>query len=196
MARELKQIICEELRSRFTQLDGCVLIDHRGLDSEQTQDLRCTLREKGVQMNVVPNRLAKRVLLDLGAPSDFCDLIRGPTAILFGGEGAFVASKSIMNWRRKNKDLAEIRGGMFEGETLSPDDVKRLADIPEPEVLRSTIAGMFVAPMTHLASCAKSLTSHFAGCVEAKAGAGAGSSEGTGADSSEAEAGSSEASGD
>ena len=58
MAKELKQIICEELRSRFTQLDGCVLIDHRGLDSEQTQDLRCTLREKGVQMNVVPNRLA------------------------------------------------------------------------------------------------------------------------------------------
>ncbi len=177
MAKELKQIICEELRGRFTQLDGCVLIDHRGLDSEQTQDLRCTLREKGVQMNVVPNRLAKRVLLDLGAPSDFCDLIRGPTAILFGGEGAFVASKSIMNWRRKNKDLAEIRGGMFEGETLSPDDVKRLADIPEPEVLRSTIAGMFVAPMTHLASCAKSLTSHFAGCVEAKADSGSGSSE-------------------
>ena len=192
MAKELKQIICEELRSRFTQLDGCVLIDHRGLDSEQTQDLRCTLREKGVQMNVVPNRLAKRVLLDLGAPSDFCDLIRGPTAILFGGEGAFVASKSIMNWRKKNKDLAEIRGGLFEGEALSPDEVKRLADIPEPEVLRSTIVGMFVAPMTHLASCAKSLTSHFAGCVEA------GSSEAGSSEAGSSEAGSSEveASGD
>ena len=195
MAKELKQIICEELRSRFTQLDGCVLIDHRGLDSEQTQDLRCMLREKGVQMNVVPNRLAKRVLLDLGAPSDFCDLIRGPTAILFGGEGAFVASKSIMNWRKKNKDLAEIRGGMFEGETLSPDDVKRLADIPEPEVLRSTIAGMFVAPMTHLASCAKSLTSHFAGCVEAGCSE-ADSTTDSSTGSSEGEAGSSEASGD
>ena len=178
MAKELKEIICEDLRSRFKQLDGCVLIDHRGLDSEQTYDLRCALREKGVQMNVVPNRLARRVFLDLGAPSDFCDLIRGPTAILFGGEGAFVASKSIMNWRKKNKDVAEIRGGLFEGEALSPDDVKRLADIPEPEVLRSTIAGMLVAPLTHLASCAKSLTSHFAGCVEAKAGSSeAGSSE-------------------
>ena len=195
MARELKEIICEELKSRFKQLDGCVLIDHRGLDSEQTQDLRCVLREKGVQMNVVHNRLVRRVLLDLGAPSDFCDLIRGPTAILFGGEGAFVASKSIMNWRKKNKDVAEIRGGLFEGEALSPDDVKRLADIPEPEVLRSTIAGMFVAPMTHLSSCAKSLTSHFAGCVEAGCSEADSTTDST-TGSSEGEAGSSEASGD
>lgn len=170
MAKELKKIICDELASRFKQLDGCVLIDYRGLDSEQTHDLRCALREKGVQMNVVPNRLARRVFLDLGAPRDFCDLFQGPTAILFGGEGAFVASKSIASWRKKNKDLVSIRGGLFEGETLSAAEVGRLADIPEPQVLRSTIAGMFAAPFTHLASCVRSLTSHFAGCVEAKAG--------------------------
>ena len=177
MSKELKKIICEDLASRLTQLDGCVLIDYRGLDSEKTYDLRCTLREKGVQMNVVPNRLARRVLLELGAPRDFCELFQGPTAILFGGDGAFVASKSIASWRKKNKDLAPIRGGLLEGETLSPEEVGRLADIPEPEVLRSTIAGMFAAPFTYLASCVKGLTSHFAGCVEAKAAEG-GSSEG------------------
>ena len=100
MSKELKKIICEDLASRLRQLDGCVLIDYRGLDSEQTHDLRCALREKGVQMNVVPNRLARRVLLELGAPRDFCELLQGPTAILFGGEGAFVASKSIASRAR------------------------------------------------------------------------------------------------
>ena len=65
MARELKEIICEELRSRFKQLDGCVLIDHRGLDSEHTDDLRRAVRETGLRMNVVPNRLARRVFLEL-----------------------------------------------------------------------------------------------------------------------------------
>lgn len=168
MARELKEIICEDLKSRFRELDGCVLIDYRGLDSEQTDDLRSALRESGVQMNVVQNRLVRRVFADLGMPRGFCDLIRGPTAILFGGEGAFTASKSIAKWRKKHKDLVEIRGGLFEGDVLSPEDVGRLADIPEPEVLRSNIAGLFLSPLTRLASCAQGVTSHFLGCAQAQ----------------------------
>lgn len=168
MAKELKRLVCEDLKSRFHELEGCVLIDYRGLDSEKTHDLRSALRESGVQMNVVQNRLARRVFADLGMPGDFCDLIRGPTAIVFGGEGAFTASKSIAKWRKKNKDLLEIRGGLFEGEVLSPEDVGRLADVPEPEVLRSNIAGLFISPMTRLTSCAQSLTSHFLGCAQAQ----------------------------
>ena len=168
MAKELKKIICKDLKSRFMQLDGCVLIDYRGLDAEQTYDLRCALRQSGVQMNVLQNRLARRVFADLGASGDFCDLIRGPTAILFGGEGAFTASKSIAKWRQKNQNVGEIRGGLAEGEALSPEEVGRLGEIPEPEVLRATLAGLLLSPATYMSSCAQGLVSHFAGCAQAQ----------------------------
>ena len=173
MAKELKTIICSELKHRFLELDACVLIDYRGLNSEETYGLRSALRESGVQMNVLHNRLARRVFADLGAPDDFCDLIRGPTAILFGGEGAFTASKSLVRWRakNKNKEVAAIRGGLFEGEALSVADVGRLAETPEPEVLRSNIVGLFLSPLTYVSSCAKSLVSHLSGCAEAQVAA-------------------------
>ncbi len=168
MAKELKNLICDDLRRAFSDLDGCVLIDYRGLNAEQTVDLRSVLRESGVRMNVVRNRLARRVLAEMGAPDDFCDQLRGPIAVLFGGDGAFTASKGVAKWRKKNRDLAEIRGGLFQGRALTPEDVGRLADIPEPDVLRATLAATFMSPLTHLSSCAQSLVSHLAGCAKAQ----------------------------
>ena len=167
MARELKEIICGDLKEAFADLDGCVLIDYRGLNSEQTADLRAKLAESGVQMNVIPNRLARRVFGELGVGGDFCDLLKGPTAVLFGGDGAFTASKSLSKWKKENEEFAEIRGGLFQGKALSPADVHRLATIPEPDVLRSNILGLFLSPATHISSCAGSLVSHLAGCVKA-----------------------------
>ena len=168
MAKELKQIICEDLRKQFRDVDGCVLIDFRGLNSEQTQDLRDSLRAEGVRMNVVRNRLARRIFDELGAPPEFREFISGPIAVLFGGDGAFTASKGISKWRKKNADLAAIRGGMFQGQVLSPAEVQSLAEIPEPDVLRAQILSMFLSPMSHLSSCAQALLSHFAGCAKAR----------------------------
>ncbi len=167
MARELKQLICEDLKARFQDMDGCVLIDFRGLSAEVTEDLRSTLRQQGVQMNVVRNRLAQRVFSEIGLDDEFNTLLTGPIAVLMGGEGAFTASRGIVNWRKKNKEVAEIRGGFFQGRVLQPADIERLAAIPEPEVLRQQVMSQFLAPLTHMSSCAKSLTAHFAGCVKA-----------------------------
>lgn len=177
MARELKELICEDLKKRFGEIDGCVLVDFRGLNSEQTQDLRDSLRAEGVRMNVVRNRLAQRIFDELGAPPEFKEYISGPTAVLFGGDGAFTASKGLSKWRKKNADLAEVRGGMFQGQALSAADVQRLADIPEPDALRSQILSMFLSPLSHMSSCAQSLVSHLAGCAKAQHEAGGGGDE-------------------
>ena len=131
MAKELKQIICGDLRRIYAEVDGCVLIDYRGLNSEQTESLRSSLREGGVRMNVLTNRLARRV---------------------------------------------------FAGRALSADDVQRLADIPEPEVLRSNLMGCFLSPLTHLSSCAAGLVQHLAGCAKAQAESQGGSDESQGDD--------------
>jgi len=167
MAKELKTIILGQLERRFGDLDGCVLIDYRGLDSEQTQDLRASLRKNGILMNVVQNRLARRIFAERGAPPEFGALLKGPTAVLFGGDGAIVASKTIVQWRKKNKDVAAIKGGYFQGRTLTSEDVESLANMPDQATLRSSALGMFLGPLVHLATATQSLLSHFAGAVKA-----------------------------
>jgi large subunit ribosomal protein L10 len=167
MAKELKKIILGQLEQRFGDLDGCVLIDYRGLDSEQTQDLRASLRKNGILMNVVQNRLARRIFAERGAPPEFGALLKGPTAVLFGGDGALIASKTIVQWRKKNKDLAAIKGGYFQGRALSSQDVESLANTPDQATLRSSALGMFLGPLVYLATATQGLLSHFAGAVKA-----------------------------
>jgi large subunit ribosomal protein L10 len=168
MAKELKEIICKDLESRFSGVDGCVLVNYRGLNSEQTQDLRSSLRQDGVTMSVVQNRLARRVFADQGMAEEFRDLLVGPTAVLVGEDGALTASRLIVQWRQKNKDLLEIKGGLFEGKALSVDEVERLAKIPTKETLQSQIAAAFLAPAVFIASVTQGLLSHFASANKAQ----------------------------
>jgi ribosomal protein L10 len=166
MARELKQIVSKQLKSALGSLDGCVLVDYRGLNSEKTQDLRVSLRKTGIRMAVVPNRLVRRVFEESGAPAEFRKAIRGPTAVLFGSEGAIAASKAIVQWRKKNKDLAAIKGGFFLGKSLGSGDVEHLATIPDAATLRSVAACLLMAPLSYLPSAIQSLVGHFAGSVQ------------------------------
>jgi large subunit ribosomal protein L10 len=168
MSKQLKKFISDAITKRIGDMkDGCVLVDYRGLNSEQTYDLRLELRRGGVRMMVVHNRLARRVFAESKAPEAFQSLFRGPTALLLGKDGALGASKSIVQWRKKNKELAPIKGGLFQGKALSPEDVGRLAQIPDVATLRSQALGYFLGPLTHLATVTASLLSQFAGCVKA-----------------------------
>jgi large subunit ribosomal protein L10 len=171
MARELKTIICEQMAQDLGSLDGCVMINYAGLNSEQTSDLRTKLRDDGVTMRIVHNRLAKRVFGERDdLPGEFTSLFRGPIALLISDESALTAAKSLSNWKKKNKDkeLAAIKGGLFEGKVLSVEDVDELAKIPDKPTLLAQTVGMFLSPVQYLPSAAKSLVSHLAGCAKAQ----------------------------
>lgn len=169
MAKELKTIVAADFRRRLGDVQGGVLIDYHGLNAEQTLDLRTLLRKEGVRMSVLHNRLAKRSLVEREAvPEGFGDLLRGPCALLTGEDGVLTASKVITEWRKKNKDLAAIKGGFFEGRVLSVADVGQMASIPDKDTLRGQVLGMFLSPAQILSSCAKGLVEHFAGCVKAR----------------------------
>jgi len=169
MSRELNDIITRDLETRFAGMDGCVVFDYQGLSAGDTFELRRRLRKDGVLMNVVQNRLSKRVFSEReDIPGEFTDLFRGPTALLTSEEGTLRASKSISNWLKENKDSVEIRGGLFEGKVLTKEDVNAMAKIPDKETLLAQTAGMFLSPVQFLPSAAKSLVSHLAGCAKAR----------------------------
>jgi large subunit ribosomal protein L10 len=137
-------------------------------------------------MSVVHNRLARRAFEAGGAvPQAFLDLFRGPTALLFGADGAVSASKGISRWHRKNQGAAPIKGGLLKGKVLAPGEVKQLAELPDAPTLRSQVAARMLSPAQVLATAASSLVARFAGSVRARresleAGEGGGTEESPG----------------
>ena len=121
MPNLLKNQVTQDLKRRFGALDGYVIVDYRGLDSAQTFDLRRVLNTAKVRMTVVPNRLAVRVLDRWeGKNKEFREFFRGPTALVFGDDGALSASKAISQWKKKHKDLLPVRVAFSAGKPSHP----------------------------------------------------------------------------
>ena len=168
MSKNLKVLITKDLETRFKSLQSYVLVDFRGLDSAQSYDLRRTLHGAGVRMNVVPNRLAVRVLDRWEGKEDrFKAFFRGPTAVVFGTDGAVTASKLIVQWKKKNKDLLAIKGGVLEGQIIPPQVVESLSKIPDKQQLLAQVAGGFQGPLTRLAAALQSIIGRVAYALEA-----------------------------
>ncbi len=169
MSKQLKQHITNDLKKRIGLLASYILVDYRGLNSAQSFDLRRVLHEAKVRMNVVPNRLALRILDRWkGAREEFRKFFRGPTAILFGDDGAVSASRVVMQWRKKNKNLLGIKGGVLEGEIIAPAAVEGLSKIPDRPVLLARVAGTFQAPLSRLAMATQQLVGRVAYALDAR----------------------------
>ncbi len=168
MPNLLKNQVSQDLKRRLGALDGYVVVDYRGLDSAQTFDLRHALNTAKIRMAVVPNRLAVRVLDRWdGKNKEFRDFFRGPTALVYGDDGALSASKVIAGWKRKNKDLLLVKGGVLSGRTIPSRTVDELAKIPDRPHLLAQLAGQILGPVTRLAVATQGIVSRVVYALEA-----------------------------
>ena len=60
MSKKVKNLITNELITKFKPLEGVAVISPRGIDGIKNNLLRRRLRENGLRMTVVKNSLARR----------------------------------------------------------------------------------------------------------------------------------------
>ena len=168
-----------ELTDHFRNSPATVLTEYRGLTVAQITTLRRALG-KTTTYAVTKNTLAKRAAAEAGI--DGLDaLFTGPTALAFVSGDPVEAAKSLRDFARTNP-LLVIKGGVFEGRTISAAEVTKLADLESREVLLAKLAGAmkanlskaaatFQAPLTQLARLAQALQEKQSGGSEAAADA-------------------------
>lgn len=177
MAKFLKKLVAQELRQLAAEAESCILVDFRSLPAKQSNELRNRLRELGVRMNVVPNRLYRRAWAELLGGADASEtmavaqVLRGPTAVVFGDDGAVTAAKVLKGWLKDHKQ-PEIKGGFLLRRVIDAAGVDELARIPSREELLSQIVGLIVEPLRRIVctvdSAARNLVYAVNGIVEKK----------------------------
>ena len=86
MTRTEKVAAVEALKEKFSNSEFFYVTDASTLTVEQVNKLRTMLFEKGIQMQVVKNTLARKALEALPEENNYSELfdaLKGPTAILF-----------------------------------------------------------------------------------------------------------------
>jgi len=168
MLRQDKERIVGELAERLKSSPNLLVADYRGLTMTEIDELRSKLLETGARFSVVKNTLTRRAAEAAGL-EPLLALLEGPTAIAFlEADGDPVAVAKALNDTARAHDVLVIRGGVFEGNIVGDADIKRLATLPAPEVLRAQLAAAVFAPLTTIIGLFTAPLRDFVGVIDAR----------------------------
>jgi large subunit ribosomal protein L10 len=139
--------IVEDLR----QSEAVFAVDFRGISVPQAADVRTRLRDADARFRVVKNTLTERAADEAGAEG-LKSLLEGPTALTFVRGDVAVAAKAIATFNRET-ELLTFKGGLLNGDQLTPDQIQAIARLPAREVLYGSWSGS--SPRPSPAWCAR-----------------------------------------
>lgn len=154
MAKILKKMLASQMLDAMKGTDGAVFVNVAPMTVELSSRFRAFLRQKagGARLRVLQNRSARHALTSVGYPAKVATILKGPTAVIYGGDGPTSIAKSLAEWVRQDK-LLVIKGAVAEGELYEGKAVTAtLAKMPDKRTLRAMLAGAIAGPARGLAT--------------------------------------------
>ena len=170
MTKADKTAVIEELKEKFENSSFFYVTDSSTLTVEQVNKLRGMLFEKGIEMRVVKNTLARKALEsatpEKGFDTSLLDTLKGPTALMFtdvANEPAKVIKEFRKDAERPIVKAAYVDTAIYIGD----DQLDDLAKIKSKEELLGELIGLLNAPMTNLVSQLNSGANTIGGLLKA-----------------------------
>jgi large subunit ribosomal protein L10 len=148
MARADKAATVAELTDRFRESNAAVLTEYRGLTVAQISQLRASIKGNATYA-VVKNTLTAIAAKEAGVTA-FDGQLAGPSAVAFVTGDAVETAKVLRDFAKANPALV-IKSGVLDGNSLSADEIRKLADLESREVLLAKLAGAMKASLTKAA---------------------------------------------
>lgn len=145
MGNELKESIVKEMVSSYRKTSNYLVVGYQGIKSLEFDQLRKDLRKKNICMGIVKNSLAGIAFKEIGV-HEIASLLKGPTAIVTGGDDSVVMAKETFEWSKKIPFFS-LKGGFIDGVMVSVADINNLAKLPSMPVLRMQIVTGIHAPI-------------------------------------------------
>jgi len=152
MSKYVKNLLTEEYRRRWNGVRDAVLVNVVGMDATTTNRLRTELRQKGIRLMVVKNGLAARATAGTPLAPLFEDL-SGPAALCWGGEDVVTLAKEVIRLANDRQyEAFELRGGVVDGEKMSPQQVEEVSKWPTRTEQLSLLVGQILGPARTLSA--------------------------------------------
>ena len=128
-----KAEIVKQTTDMLNAAQSAIVVDYRGLTVAEVTDLRKQLRDAGIQMSVIKNKILDRAV----EGTDYEDLrstFVGPTAVAFSDEDPIAPAKILKKFA-DDHDALEIKGGFIEKSVKTLDEINEYANMPGREEL-------------------------------------------------------------
>jgi large subunit ribosomal protein L10 len=160
MNREQKAAVIEEITVQIRESEAVFAVDYRGISVAQAAELRGKLRDSDATLRVVKNTLTERAAQTAGAEA-LKPLLQGPTALTFVRGDSAAAAKAVSDFARAT-NLLPFKGGVMNGQALTPEQVVAIARLPSRDVLNAQLVNIVASPLTGLVTSLSNLISGLA----------------------------------
>ena len=150
-----KAEIVKQTTDMLNAAQSAIVVDYRGLTVAEVTDLRKQLRDAGIQMSVIKNKILDRAV----EGTDYEDLrstFVGPTAVAFSDEDPIAPAKILKKFA-DDHDALEIKGGFIEKSVKTLDEINEYANMPGREELLSMLASALQDQMRKIARAVKAI---------------------------------------
>lgn len=163
MSRAVKELVSQEFEKKYKTAESVMVVSVHGLKGTEVNVLRGELRKKKIEVHVVGNRTAKRVLADT-VLAPISSILTGPCAFVTGGSSPVDAAKELIRLAKEYPAL-ELKKGLVDGETdlFSIEDISKRRSRAE---LQGEIVMLAISPARRVAGCLKT-GGRVAGCIKA-----------------------------
>lgn len=152
MTRTEKEATVELLKEKFSNTEHFYITNASTLTVEQINKLRAMLFEKGIEMRVVKNTLARKALEALPEEKNYAevfDALKGPTALMFTTV-ANAPAKVIKEFRGK-EDYPILKAAYIDTAVFKGDDqLSTLSDLKSKEELLGELIGLLQSPIKNV----------------------------------------------
>ena len=158
---EAKKQVVAGIVEKFQKAQSIVFVDYRGLNAEETTNMRAECRKAGVEYLVLKNTMIERAAEELNV-TDLKAHLEGPTAVAFSMNDPASAAKIMLKYAKDTKKLT-VKCGFLEGAVVGEDVVQSLSELPSREVLIAKIMGSLNAPVTNFVYAVEAVRKKLAG---------------------------------
>ncbi|MSU79061.1 MAG: 50S ribosomal protein L10 [Gemmataceae bacterium] len=147
MSKAIKQMQMNALKKDFDGVREMVLLNIVGLGAIPENQMRLSLRKKGIRLQMVKNSLAQRVFADFGLK--VTTGWAGPTTIAFGGTSAAELAKEVEAIVKKNDKKMKVKIGVADGLEVAFDIMLKM---PTRAEALSRVASLVLSPASRLSA--------------------------------------------
>jgi large subunit ribosomal protein L10 len=145
-----REKIVEEMVFRFKDNANFFITEFSGLKVNDIEGLRKKLGKGGGRFLVVKKSLATLAFKRINQQS-VSSLFNGQTSLVMGGDDPALISKTLVEFG-KNFPGFQIKGGLFNGEFLTLQQIKALSQLPPRPVLLGKVCSALKSPLYRLVS--------------------------------------------
>jgi large subunit ribosomal protein L10 len=157
------------LKERLDSAKAIVLVDYKGINVEEVNELRRRFRGAEVDYFVAKNTLVKIALNELGI-KELDEYLVGPTAVAVCKADEVAPARELVKFCKEvmdDKEFPKFKQGYIGSIVMGTDKLAQLAALPSREELLAKVLSGFNAPITGFVGVLQGVIRKFVYTVDA-----------------------------